>query len=68
MPLVRTELLTKSFGALTAVKSYTLPNDQNATTSVRKTISNQSGTWFYIVNGVWAGYWMRASDVLYLKP
>jgi Big-like domain-containing protein/SH3 domain-containing protein len=56
-----------STGVMQAVKSYTLPNDQNANTSVRKTISNQSGTWFYIVNGVWAGMWMRASDVLYLK-
>jgi hypothetical protein len=53
---------------MTAVKSYTLPNDQNANTSQRKTIANQSGTWYYVVNGVWAGYWLRASDVLYLKP
>jgi hypothetical protein len=57
-----------SSGVMTAQKSYTLPNDQNANTSIRKTIVNQSGTWFYIVNGVWAGYWMRWSDVLYLKP
>jgi hypothetical protein len=56
-----------STGVMTAQKSYTLPNDQNANTSRRTTIANQSGTWFYIVNGVWAGYWMRWSDVLYLK-
>jgi hypothetical protein len=57
-----------STGAMTAQKSYTLPNDQNANTTSRRTITNQSGTWFYIANGVWAGYWMRWSDVLYLKP
>jgi hypothetical protein len=57
-----------STGVMTAQKSYTLPNDQSANTSTRKTITNQSGTWFYVVNGVWAGYWMRQSDVLYLKP
>ena len=57
-----------SSGGMTAQKSYTLPNDQNANTTSRKTITNQSGTWFYIANGVWAGYWMRWSDVLYLKP
>jgi hypothetical protein len=57
-----------STGAMTAQNSYTLPNDQNANTSARQTITNQYGTWFYVVNGVWAGYWMRASDVLYLKP
>jgi hypothetical protein len=55
-------------GVMTAQKSYTLPNDQNANTSIRKTITNQAGTWYYVVNGVWAGYWLRASDVLYLKP
>jgi hypothetical protein len=57
-----------SSGVMTAQKSYTLPNDQSANTSIRKTITNQSGTWYYVVNGVWAGYWLRASDVLYLKP
>jgi hypothetical protein len=57
-----------STGVMTAQKSYTLPNDQSANTSIRKTITNQSGTWYYVVNGVWAGYWLRASDVLYLKP
>jgi len=57
-----------STGVMTAQKSYTLPNDQSANTTSRKTITNQSGTWFYIANGVWAGYWMRWSDVLYLKP
>lgn len=57
-----------SSGVMTAQKSYTLPNDQSANTSIRKTITNQAGTWYYVVNGVWAGYWLRASDVLYLKP
>ena len=53
---------------MTAQKSYTLANDSGASTSSRKTITNQSGTWFYVTNGVWAGYWLRASDVLFLKP
>jgi spore germination protein YaaH len=57
-----------STGVMTAQKSYTLPNDQTANTSIRKTITNQAGTWFYVVNGVWAGYWIRSSDVVYLKP
>jgi hypothetical protein len=33
---------------------------------VRRTLSNQSGTWFYVSSGIWAGYWVRASDVVYL--
>jgi hypothetical protein len=56
-----------STGGMTAQKSYTLLYDSWANTSIRTTITNQSGTWYYIVNGVWAGYWLRASDVLYLK-
>jgi len=56
-----------STGAVTASKSYTLVKDSGASTSTRRTISNQSGTWLYITNGVWAGYWMRESSVLYLK-
>jgi hypothetical protein len=65
---VHTGYKFSSTGAMTAQTSYTLPNDQNANTSYRRTIANQSGTWFYVVNGVWAGYWLRWSDVLYLKP
>jgi hypothetical protein len=57
-----------SSGVMTAQKSYTLLNDSGASTSSRKTITKQSGTWFYVTNGVWAGYWLRWSDVLYLKP
>jgi hypothetical protein len=57
-----------STGVMTAQKSYTLLKDSGASTSSRKTITNQSGTWYYVTNGVWAGYWLRASDVLYLTP
>jgi spore germination protein YaaH len=56
-----------STGVMTAQKSYTLTKDSSASASVRQTITNQAGTWFYVVNGVWAGYWLRASDVLYLS-
>ena len=57
-----------SAGVMTAVKSYTLPNDQTANTSSRTTLVAQAGTWFKVVNGVWAGYWVRSSDVVYLQP
>ena len=53
-------------GVMTAQKSYTLGWDSSAYTSTRKTITNQSGSWFYVTTGVWTGYWLRASDVLYL--
>jgi uncharacterized protein YraI len=55
-----------STGVMTAQKSYSLGWDSSAYTSKRSTLSNQAGTWFYVSSGVWAGYWLRASDVLYL--
>ena len=57
-----------STGVMTAVKSYTLGKDSGASTTIRKSITNQSGTWFYVSSGVWAGYWLRQSDVLFLRP
>ena len=53
---------------MTAQKSYTLSADSSAFTTRRQAIGNQSGTWFYMSSGVWAGYWLRASDVVFLKP
>ena len=55
-------------GAMTAQKSFTLSKNSGATSSARRMVINQSGTWFYITGGVWGGYWVRASDVIYLTP
>ena len=55
-------------GAMTAQKSYTLTKDSNAPTTARAAITNQSGTWLYVSGGVWAGYCVRASDVIVLAP
>ena len=55
-----------SSGAVTAQKSYTLPTDSGADTSTRTTIANQSGSWFYVTNGIWAGYWLKESSALFL--
>jgi len=52
-------------GAMTAQKSYTLTKDSGAQTGARSTITNQSGTWFYVAGGVWGGYWVRSSDVVF---
>ncbi|MEX2137561.1 MAG: glycosyl hydrolase family 18 protein [Chloroflexota bacterium] len=57
-----------STGVMTAQKSYTLGGGSSASTTKRQSITNQSGTWFYVSSGVWAGYWLRASDVVFLKP
>lgn len=56
-----------SAGAVTATKSFTLGSASGASTTLRTTVTNQSGTWFYITTGVWAGYFVRESNVSYLS-
>jgi hypothetical protein len=51
-------------GAVIGERTYTLAWDSGANASVRRTLTNQYGTWFAITNGVWAGYWVRESDVI----
>jgi hypothetical protein len=51
-------------GALVAELTSTLARDSGANTNVRRGLNNQFGTWFYVTNGVWAGYWLRESDVV----
>jgi hypothetical protein len=53
-------------GAMTAELTFTLAWDSGASASARRTLANQYGSWFQIVNGVWAGYWVRESDVIAL--
>lgn len=53
-------------GVVTGTRTLTLSRDSGASTSLRKVLPNQSGTWFYIVNGAWAGYWIRESNGLSL--
>jgi len=54
-------------GAITASRAYTLANSSSAATSQRSTaIPRHAGAWFYVVNGVWAGYWVQESPRVYL--
>jgi len=55
-----------SAGAVTASKAYTLGSDSSAATSSRGPIANQPGNWFYVTNGVWAGYWLQESSTVHL--
>jgi spore germination protein YaaH len=48
-----------SAGAVLASKSYTLTKASAAHTTRRAAIPAHSGGWYYISDGVWAGYWMR---------
>jgi spore germination protein YaaH len=48
-----------SSGAVLAHKTYTLGKASSAHTTKRAAIPAHSGGWYYISDGVWAGYWMR---------
>ena len=47
---------------ITASKSYTLAAASAAPTSQKSSVTNQSGSWYYITAGVWAGYWIQESS------
>jgi hypothetical protein len=48
-----------STGAVVARKAYTLATGSSAATTKRAATPNQSGAWYYLPSGVWAGYWIR---------
>jgi hypothetical protein len=48
-------------GTITASLPYTLGAASSAPTSYKSTIPNQSGNWYYITAGIWAGYWIQES-------
>ena len=53
-------------GAVTTSKAATLTRSSSAATDQRAVIVERDGTWFHVTNGIWAGYWLRESPVLYL--
>jgi hypothetical protein len=53
-------------GKPTLEKHVTLAAAATATTSLRRTIAGQAGTWFYVTSGRWKGYWLRESDAVSL--
>jgi hypothetical protein len=53
-------------GALTASKHATLASAKAVATSLKRTIANQAGTWYYVASGTWKGYWLRESAAVTL--
>ena len=50
-----------STGAVIGTKAYTLARSSSASANRRALVPSRSGTWLYITNGVWAGYWVQTS-------
>jgi hypothetical protein len=53
-------------GAMRAEKHATLATDTVVSTTVRRSLPTQSGTWFYVLDGTWEGYWLRESSAVWL--
>ena len=54
-------------GSLVASRHATLSEPVTVTTTLRRTIANQKGTWFYVASGTWKGYWLRQSTAVGLS-
>jgi spore germination protein YaaH len=54
-------------GKVTASKTATLGSSSSAPTDQRRSsIPGQTGAWFRVTAGIWAGYWVRESPKVYL--
>ena len=56
-------------GWITASKPFTLTSGSSALTDQKATtVPNQSGAWYHVTSGVWAGQWLSASSGIALGP
>jgi spore germination protein YaaH len=53
-------------GAVTASRTFSLGAYSSASASRRTTPPGRTGTWFLVMNGVWAGYWIQESARVFL--
>ena len=53
-------------GQLRAEKSSTLSDARVMHTTAQRSLPGQTGRWFYVVDGSWAGYWVRESSAAHL--
>jgi spore germination protein YaaH len=54
-------------GKVVATRSAILPRASGASSSQRRVfIAGHGGSWYWITNGIWAGYWVRESPRVYV--
>jgi hypothetical protein len=61
-----TRYLFTRIGSLRGEKTATLTAPATVSTTIRRTLPNQSGTWFYVSDGTWNSYWLRESSAVHL--
>jgi hypothetical protein len=54
-------------GTMVVSKHVTLAAPISVTTTLRRTIANQAGRWFYVASGTWKGFWLRESSAVALS-
>jgi hypothetical protein len=55
-----------SVGGIIGTKTATLSRASSSYTTKKVQIPNQSGLWYYVTAGVWAGYWVKESAAVTL--
>ena len=56
-------------GWITGAKPFTLASGSSASTDQKATaVPHQTGTWYRVTTGVWAGYWLQAGPGISLAP
>jgi hypothetical protein len=65
-PGTNTRYLFTRDGALRGEQTATLASEELVSTTIQRTLPNQSGRWFYIDAGTWAHYWVRDSSAVHL--
>ena len=49
----------RGLGTVLRTRTATLTNLSGASTVRRAQIPGRPGRWFYVIDGIWAGYWIR---------
>jgi len=55
-------------GWIVGSKQFTIASGSSAFVDQKATVPNQSGVWYHVTTGVYAGYWLAASSGMTLGP
>jgi hypothetical protein len=58
-PGTYTGLAVNSLGTVLRTRPATLQNSSGASAARRARLPGRPGYWFYVVDGIWEGYWIR---------
>jgi hypothetical protein len=65
-PGTNTRYLFTRDGSMRGEKTATLATPATVSTTILRSLPNQSGRWFYVSDGTWSRYWLRESSAVHL--